>query len=157
MRKLRFCIQVLVSVLMISTLIPATSVFAEEDQSSELQSIISFDKQGTEVSTDGAELIGTFDYLVENDNLVQDGYTVTKRPLLKSNQAFGGGGSAYSLVSRTIVDLKFNNTAYKALMIGGFGVLNKGAAIAASIAQVFGDGYIKTYKYMRQSIYKKTD
>ncbi|MGJ8730176.1 hypothetical protein ACRW9N_06875 [Listeria aquatica] len=78
--------------------------------------------------------------------------------VLFSNQTIAGG-SKYSLVSRNVVNLNHSGTnlGYRALVAGGLASVPMGNAVARAIGTTFFSGLVKTYKYMRQSIYKRSD
>ncbi|WP_115753056.1 hypothetical protein [Listeria kieliensis] len=90
----------------------------------------------------------------EDLNLIQPAGEIA----LFSNQTTAGG-SKYSLVSRKVVNLNHTGTnlAYKALMAGGLASVPMGSAVARAMTTTFFSGLVKSYKYMRQSIYKRSD
>ncbi|MEN2666331.1 hypothetical protein [Listeria aquatica] len=158
MKKRRVtCIAQMVVIIffMFSTLFPVTHVLAEDSSYEEKDNLMKKEINNHDGEID-LQVIGSFDYFVKNDKIVKI-ESADRSSLLRSNQAFSGGGSKYSLISRKIVSLKFTNTAYAALMNGGLAAIHKGAAIAGVVAQTVGISYIKKYSYMRQSIYRKTD
>ncbi|EMG28776.1 hypothetical protein X560_1075 [Listeria fleischmannii 1991] len=139
-KNLSFTKLLFVLALVSAVFAPTISAFAEEPSE----------------KTNDIEIIASFDYGVLDDSLVQDGFTTSQRPLLRSNQTVGGGGSTYTLSTRKTISLKATNSAYQILMSAGLDKVTKGNTVASAIAGLFLDS-LKNYKYMRQSIYKKTD
>lgn len=78
--------------------------------------------------------------------------------VLFSNQTTAGG-SKYRLVSRKVVNLNHTGTnlGYKALIAGGLAAVPMGRTVARAIGSTFFSGLVKSHKYMRQSIYKRSD
>ncbi|MBC2254035.1 hypothetical protein HCB46_00945 [Listeria ivanovii] len=78
--------------------------------------------------------------------------------MVTSNQT-DGGGSSYKYVSKQVVNLESIgvNLVYRALIAGGLGSVPMGKAAARAMITTGLSGLFDTYKYMRQTIYKKSD
>ncbi|MCN75792.1 hypothetical protein DSO10_14990 [Listeria monocytogenes] len=69
------------------------------------------------------------------------------------------GGSKYRFVSKQVVNLNTIgvNKMYQAIYVGGFTKIPFGNKVTKAIVGVFLPTPFKQYKYMRQTIYKKSD
>lgn len=100
------------------------------------------------------------DIIQETTSNVNTGLDITDPPkiMLFANQT-ESGGSSYQYVSKMVVNLNTSgvNTLYAAMLSGGLQFVPMGHA-AANAAVIAGVNFnLKTYKYMRQTIYKKSD
>lgn len=96
----------------------------------------------------------------ENSYDLSSGIDVVEPPrmMLRSNQT-EGGGSSYKYVSKQVVNLKSIGVdlVYRALLAGGLAAVKMGPAVSRAMITTTLSGLIKTYKYMRQTIYMKSD
>ncbi|TYV00767.1 hypothetical protein [Listeria monocytogenes] len=67
------------------------------------------------------------------------------------------GGSTYKYVSQQVVNLSGINNLYKALLAGGLAAVPMGPPVARAMVTTGLSSNFKGYKYMRQTIYKKSD
>ncbi|MBC1482048.1 hypothetical protein [Listeria immobilis] len=77
-------------------------------------------------------------------------------PMVRSNQT-QSGGSTYKYVSKQVVKLSGINTLYQALLAGGLTAVPMGPPVARAMITTGLSSNFKGYKYMRQTIYKKSD
>ncbi|MBC1969955.1 hypothetical protein IBB80_11580 [Listeria marthii] len=86
------------------------------------------------------------------------GVEITQPPrmMLFANQT-ESGGSTYKFVSKQVVNLSGVNTLYQALLAGGLTAVPMGHPVARAMVTTGLSSNFKGYKYMRQTIYKKSD
>ncbi|EPP2127190.1 hypothetical protein ACUNAH_002891 [Listeria monocytogenes] len=94
----------------------------------------------------------------ENVSNINTGLDITEPPrmILFSNQT-ESGGSTYKYVSKQVVNLSGINTLYQALLAGGLAAVPMGHPVARAMVTTGLSSNFKGYKYMRQTIYKKSD
>ncbi|EAA0094508.1 hypothetical protein ACU8IW_002637 [Listeria innocua] len=84
--------------------------------------------------------------------------TPAPKMMLFANQT-ESGGSKFKYVSSVVVNLNSLgvNKMYQAIYVGGFAKIPLGNAVAKAVAGVLAPTPFKQYKYMKQTIYKRSD